>query len=226
MYLSDRYPSSISPEQLIRAYKHGIFPMADSRKDKKIIFIDPEYRALIPISKFKTSKSLVRLAKKRPFEISLNKAFAEVIRSCATINRNETWINYEIENLFISLNKLGYAHSVECWQNKQLIGGIYGVALGGVFFAESMFSYISNGSKIALINLVARLWKSGFKILDVQFLNDHLMQFGAYEINKTKFKQDLDKAIRLKTEFYCLPSTDDDFFNCLSTFLQARIETS
>ncbi len=226
MYLSNRYPSSISLEQLIRAYKHGIFPMADSRKDKKIIFIDPEYRALIPISKFKTSKSLVRLAKKRPFEISMNKAFAEVIRSCATINRTETWINYEIENLFISLNKLGYAHSVECWQNKQLIGGIYGVALGGVFFAESMFSYISNGSKIALINLVARLWKSDFKILDVQFLNDHLIQFGAYEINKTKFKQRLDKAIGLKTNFYFLPSTDNDFFNCLSTFLQARIETS
>ena len=156
----------------------------------------------------------------------MNKAFADVIRSCATINRTETWINNEIENLFISLNNLKYAHSIECWQNNQLIGGIYGVALGGVFFAESMFSCIANGSKIALIHLVARLWISGFKILDVQFLNDHLIQFGAYEINKTKFKQDLDKAIKLKTDFYCLPSTDDDFFNCLSTFLQARIETS
>ena len=226
MYLSNRYSSLISPEQLVKAYTHGIFPMAESRNDKKIIFIDPEYRALMPISKFKASKSLIRLAKKRPFKITMNEAFANVIRSCAIVNRKETWISEEIENLFISLNKLGYAHSVECWQNKQLIGGIYGVALGGVFFAESMFSYISNGSKIALINLVARLWKSGFKILDVQFLNDHLIQFGAYEINKTKFKQDLDKAIRLKTDFYYLPSTDDDFFNCLSTFLQSRIETS
>ena len=204
----------------------GIFPMANSRKDKKIIFIDPEYRALMPIRRFKASKSLVRLAKKRPFKITMNKAFADVIRSCAIVNRTETWINKEIESLFISLNKMKYAHSIECWQRNQLVGGIYGVALGGVFFAESMFSYISNGSKIALINLVARLWKSGFKILDVQFLNDHLIQFGAYEINKTKFKQDLDKAIKLKTDFYCLPSTDDDFFNCLSTFLQARIETS
>ncbi len=226
MYVNDRYQSSISPEQLVRAYKHGIFPMADSRKDKNIFFIDPEYRALIPISKFKAPKSLIRLAKKRPFEITMNKAFEDVIRSCATINRTETWINDEIENLFIRLNKLKYAHSVECWRNNQLIGGIYGVALGGVFFAESMFSCISNGSKIALINLVARLWESGFKILDVQFLNDHLIQFGAYEINKTKFKQDLTEAIELKTEFYCLPSSDDDFFNCLSTFLQARIETS
>ncbi len=204
----------------------GIFPMAENRKDEKIIFIDPEYRALIPINKFRASKSLVRLAKKRPFKITMNKAFADVIALCATINRNETWINKKIENLFISLNKMKYAHSIECWQNNQIVGGIYGIALGGVFFAESMFSCVSNGSKIALINLVARLWKSGFKILDVQFLNDHLIQFGAYEITKTKFKQDLEKAIQFKINFYSLPSTDEDFFNCLSTFLHARIETS
>ena len=204
----------------------GIFPMAENRKDEKIIFIDPEYRALIPINKFKASKSLLRLAKKRPFKITMNRAFANVIASCATINRNETWINKKIENLFISLNKMKYAHSIECWKNNQLVGGIYGIALGGVFFAESMFSCVSNGSKIALINLVARLWKSGFKILDVQFLNDHLIQFGAYEITKAKFKQDLEKAIQFKINFYSLPSTDEDFFNCLSTFLHARIETS
>ena len=224
--MSTRNPLSISPEQLVQAYTLGIFPMAESRKDEEIVFIDPEYRALIPINKFKASKSLIRLAKKRPFKITMNKAFADVIRSCATINRTETWINNEIENLFISLNNLKYAHSIECWQNNQLIGGIYGVALGAVFFAESMFSSVSNGSKIAMLNLVARLWKSGFKILDVQFLNDHLIQFGAYEINKTKFKQDLYEAIRLKTDFYYLPSTDEDFFNCLSIFLQSRIETS
>ena len=128
--------------------------------------------------------------------------------------------------MFNTLHESGYAHSVEIYLNKSLVGGIYGVSIGSVFFAESMFSCVSNGSKIALLNLVARLWKSGFKILDVQFLNDHLIQFGAYEINKTKFKQDLDKAIKLKTNFYCLPSTDDDFFNCLSTFLQSRIEIS
>ena len=204
----------------------GIFPMANSRKDKQIVFIDPEYRALMPIDKFKASKSLIRLAKKRPFEITMNKAFADVIRSCATVNRNETWINQEIENLFIALNKMKYAHSIECWQKKKLVGGIYGVALGGVFFAESMFSSVSNGSKIALINLVAILWQSGFKMLDIQFLNDHLIQFGSYEITKARFKQKLEKAIQLNVNFYSLASTDDDFFDCLSTFLQARIETS
>ena len=156
----------------------------------------------------------------------MNKAFADVIRSCATINRTETWINNEIENLFISLNNLKYAHSIECWQNNQLIGGIYGVALGAVFFAESMFSCVSNGSKVALINLVARLWEVGFKILDVQFLNDHLIQFGAYEITKSEFKKNLEDSIQLKVDFYSLASTDDDFFNTLSTFLQTRIETS
>ena len=224
--MNNRHPSSVTPEQLIQAYMLGIFPMANSRRDKKIVFIDPEFRAVMPIGKFKASKSLMRLARKRPFEITMNKAFVDVIRSCAIVNRTETWINQEIENLFISLNKMRYAHSIECWQKKKLVGGIYGIALGGVFFAESMFSSVSNGSKIALINLVARLWKSGFKILDVQFLNSHLLQFGAYEITKTKFKQDLEKAIQIKIEFYSLPSTDDDFFNCLSTFLQARIEIS
>ena len=204
----------------------GIFPMANSRKDKQIVFIDPEYRALMPIDKFKASKSLIRLAKKRPFEITMNKAFADVIRSCATVSRNDTWINQEIENLFIALNKMKYAHSIECWQKKKLVGGIYGVALGGVFFAESMFSSVSNGSKIALINLVAILWQSGFKMLDIQFLNDHLIQFGSYEITKARFKQKLEKAIQLNVNFYSLASTDDDFFDCLSTFLQARIETS
>ena len=204
----------------------GIFPMANSRKDKKIIFIDPEYRALMPIRRFKASKSLVRVAKKRPFKITMNKAFADVIRSCAIVNRTETWINEEIESLFISLNKMKYAHSIECWQRNQLAGGIYGVALGGVFFAESMFSCVSNGSKVALINLVARLWEGGFKILDVQFLNDHLIQFGAYEVTKSKFKKNLEDSIQLKIDFYSLASTDDDFFNSLSTFLQTRIETS
>ena len=204
----------------------GIFPMANSRKDKKIVFIDPEYRAIMPIDKFKASKSLIHFARKRPFEITMNKAFVDVIKSCAIINRTETWINQEIENLFITLNKMKYAHSIECWQKERLVGGIYGIALGGVFFAESMFSCVSNGSKIALINLVARLWQNGFKVLDVQFLNDHLIQFGTYEITKATFKQKLEKAIQLKNNFYSLASNDDDFFDCLSSFLQARIETS
>ena len=216
----------ITPDQLIRAYMLGLFPMSESRKNKKFFFIDPEFRAVIPIINFHISKSLLRLVKKRPFKITINKAFPDVIKSCATINRTETWINKEIESLFISLYEMKKAHSVECWQDNQLVGGIYGLAIGGVFFAESMFSSVPNGSKIALLNLVAILWKTGFKILDVQFLNDHLLQFGAYEISKNEFQSSLQNAIQLEVEILSFGKTDNDFFNCLLTFLQARMEMS
>ncbi len=216
----------ISPEELIQAYMYGIFPMAESREDKKLLFFDPNLRALIPIENFYVSKSLSRLIKKKPFTITMNKAFPAVIKKCATLNRKETWINIEIEKLFISLNQMKYAHSIECWENNKLVGGIYGLAIGGVFFAESMFSSVPNGSKVALLNLVARLWKIGFKILDVQFLNDHLKQFGAYEIPRIKFKNQLEKFINLNINFYSLPSDDNDFFQSSLTFLHARIERS
>ena len=188
-------------------------------KDKNLVFIDPEYRALIPIEKFHVSKSLSRLIKKKPFTITMNQAFSQVIQNCATINREETWINLEIEKLFITLNEMRYAHSVECWDNQKLIGGIYGLAIGGIFFAESMFSCVPNGSKVALLNLVARLWKTGFKILDVQFLNDHLLQFGAYEVENIIFKRNLKEVINIENTFYSSTSTDDDFFEtCINVF--------
>ena len=204
----------------------GYFPMAESRKNKDLVFIDPEYRALMPIKSFHVSKSLSRLVKKKPFTITMNQAFHQVIRNCATMNREETWINHEIEKLFITLNEMRYAHSVECWDNQKLIGGIYGLAIGGIFFAESMFSCIPNGSKVALLNLVARLWKTGFKILDVQFLNSHLLQFGAYEIENIIFKRKLKEVINIENKFYSSTSTDDDFFETVLTFLQARIDKS
>ena len=216
----------ITPDQLIKAYVLGMFPMSESRKNKNFFFVDPEFRAIMPIFNFNISKSLLRLVKKKPFKITINKAFPDVIKSCATINRTETWINREIESLFISLFKMKQAHSVECWQNNQLVGGIYGLAIGGVFFAESMFSSVPNGSKIALLNLVARLWKTGFKILDVQFLNDHLLQFGAHEISKGEFQINLQKAIQLKVDILSFGVSDEDFSDCLSTFLQAKIEMS
>ena len=204
----------------------GYFPMAKSRKDKNLVFIDPEYRALIPIESFHISKSLSRFVKKKPFIITMNQAFSQVIQNCATMDREETWINLEIEKLFITLNEMRYAHSVECWDNQKLIGGIYGLAIGGIFFAESMFSCIPNGSKVALLNLVARLWKTGFKILDVQFLNSHLLQFGAYEIENIIFKRKLKEVLNIENKFYSSTSTDDDFFETVLTFLQARIDKS
>ena len=224
--MKHKHNISITPKELIKAYMLGYFPMAESRKDKNLVFIDPEYRALIPIEKFHISKSLYRLGKKKPFTITMNQAFSSVIKNCATINRKDTWINLEIEKLFITLNKIGYAHSIECWDNQKLVGGIYGLAIGGIFFAESMFSCVPNGSKIALLNLVARLWITGFKILDVQFLNDHLIQFGAYEVGKAHFKKDLKKLIGINNQFNSFSSKDNDFFESLLMFLQARIDRS
>ena len=224
--MSAKDNKNINSDQLIKAYMLGMFPMSESRTNKKIFFVDPEFRAVIPIFNFHISKSLLRLAKKRPFKISINKAFPDVIKSCANINRTETWINEQIESLFISLNETKQAHSVECWQNNQLVGGVYGLAIGGVFFAESMFSSVPNGSKIALLNLVARLWITGFKILDVQFLNDHLLQFGAYEISKNEFQANLKMATQLEVDILSIGDTDDDFSYCLSTFLQERMEMS
>ena len=200
--------------------------MSNDREDKEIFFVDPEYRTIIPIKEFHFSKSLKRLINKRPFKVTFNQAFPEVIYACATFNRDQTWINKEIENLFISLNKIQYAHSIECWQDDQLVGGVYGLAIGGVFFAESMFSCVSNASKLALANLVARLWKTGFKLLDVQFLNPHLLQFGAYETSKIQFKQKLELAIEIEACLYSIGSTDNDFFKCLSLLVHANIDKS
>jgi len=224
--LKNKHHNSIKPEDLIKLYMVGIFPMSNDREDKEIFFINPEHRTIIPIKKFHFSKSLKRLIKQRPFKITFNKAFPQVIDACANINRNQTWINKEIESLFISLHKMQYAHSIECWKDNKLVGGIYGLAIGGVFFAESMFSSVSNGSKIALSNLVAMLWKTGFKLLDVQFLNEHLLQFGAHEITKHQFKSKLELALEIEADLYSIELTDNDLFECLSLLVHSNIDKS
>ena len=224
--LKNKYKNLIKPEDLIRLYMLGIFPMSNDREDKTVFLVDPEIRTIIPIKQFHFSKSLKRSIKRRPFKITLNKAFPQVIKACATIDRDQTWISNEIESLFISLHKMQYAHSIECWKDDKLVGGVYGLAIGGVFFAESMFSAVSNGSKIALSNLVAILYKTGFKLLDVQFLNEHLLQFGAYEITKHLFKIKLKLALSIKADIYSTGSTDNDLFECLSSLVHANIDKS
>ena len=224
--MKNEYHNAIKPEDLIKLYSVGIFPMSKDREDQEIFFVNPEYRAIIPIRKFHFSKSLKRLIKQRPFKITFNKAFPQVIHSCANINRNETWINKEIESLFISLHKMQYAHSIECWKDNQLVGGVYGLAIGGVFFAESMFSSISNGSKIALAHLVSILSQNGFKLLDVQFLNEHLLQFGAHEITKGQFEMQLKLALKIEVDLYSIESTDDDLFRCLSLLVHSSMDKS
>ena len=172
--------------------------MAESRNDKNLVFIDPECRALIPIEKFHVSKSLSRLVNKRPFSITMNQAFSSVIHKCATINRDNTWINLEIEKLFITLNEMRYAHSIECWHEGELIGGLYGIAIGKAFFGESMFSRKSNSSKIAFAFLCKKLSDWGFEIIDCQVHNPHLESLGAIEIPRSDFLQKLNTAITLE----------------------------
>jgi leucyl/phenylalanyl-tRNA---protein transferase len=187
-------------ELLLNAYAGGYFPMAEDRDSDELNWYYPERRGIIPLDHFHVPKSLAKLVKKKPFTITTDKVFPEVIRACAedAPNRPETWINSTIIDLYCELWEKGFAHSVECWDKKTLVGGLYGVALGGAFFGESMFSRASGASKIALVELVSLLKGAGYQLLDTQFVNDHLMQFGVVEIPRDEYLGLLKKALPLK----------------------------
>ena len=224
--MENKYHENLSSELIIQIYRLGIFPMAKNRFDSKLYFVNPKKRAILPLKKFHVSKSFSSFIKKKPFYITVNENFKKVINKCATENRTDTWINKTIENQFYNLHKIGVAHSIECWKKNKIVGGIYGVALGGCFFAESMFSTVSNASKFALINLVARLHFLKYTILDVQFINDHLRQFGAFEITQSDFKKKISKCIDHNINFQSLSVNDEDLFNNVLSFLQEIKETS
>ena len=190
----------IAPETIIQAYTLGIFPMAASRDAEDIQFFQPDIRGVLPIKPPQIPKRLQRLLRKQPFEIHWNQNFPAVIDGCAAprSDTQDTWINPQIRRLYISLHMLGFAHSVEVYEEGQLVGGLYGVAIGGAFFGESMFSRVSNASKIALCHLMARLRYGNFKLLDAQFVNDHLIQFGIESIDKDDFQKQLEHAINSK----------------------------
>ena len=224
--MENKFYENLNSELIIQIYKLGIFPMAKNRFDSKIYFVNPKKRALLPIRDFHVSKSFSRFIRKKPFYITVNADFKKVINKCATENRSDTWINKAIEKQFYDLHKIGVAHSIECWENNEIVGGIYGIALGGCFFAESMFSSASNASKFALINLVARLYYLKYSILDVQFINDHLKQFGAFEINQDLFKKKISEHIDHNIDFQSLGNKDEDLFDNVLSFLQEIKETS
>ncbi len=224
--MENKFHENLSSELIIQIYKLGIFPMAKNRFDNKIYFVNPKKRALLPIKDFRVSKSFSRFIKKKPFYITINTNFKKVINKCATENRSDTWINKTIEKQFNNLHEIGVAHSIECWKNNEIVGGIYGIALGGCFFAESMFSSVSNASKFALINLVARLYFLKYSILDIQFINDHLKQFGAFEITQDLFKKKISKCINHNIDFQSLSNKDEDLFDNVLSFLQEIKETS
>ncbi len=173
--------------------------MGDQNNDNQVFWCNPLVRAIIPISKLHISRSLKRLCKKKTFKFSINYDFATTIANCA--NRDETWINGSIISSYKKLHDLGYAHSIEVWENKKIIGGLYGVAIGKAFFAESMFFKSSNGSKLALIALMGILELNKFQLLDVQFMTDHLKTMGAKEISKNIFLYLLQKSTCQKAQF-------------------------
>jgi leucyl/phenylalanyl-tRNA--protein transferase len=187
----------ITPELMLRAYRAGLFPMAETRRGDRLYWLDPEQRGILPLDGFHLPRRLLRTVLGDGYVATVDRAFGAVIAGCAAAaeGREDTWINAEIERLFGDLHELGQAHSVETWQDGKLVGGLYGVVLGGVFFGESMFSRARDASKVALVHLVARLRLGGFRLLDTQFVTSHLAQFGAVEIPRDAYKALLAVAI-------------------------------
>lgn len=193
----------MTPELLLRAYASGIFPMSESRDDPNVFWVDPQMRAVLPLDDFHVSRSLAKKVRNKTFQVTCDSAFREVIAACAEPGggRGETWINDDIVDAYSELHDMGFAHSVECRQDGKLVGGLYGVSLGGAFCGESMFHRITDASKVALVHLVARLKRGGYALLDTQFVTDHLKQFGIEEIPAREYLERLDEALRIKARF-------------------------
>jgi len=189
----------ITPELLLQAYASGIFPMAETRDDPDLFWVDPEFRGVFPLDHFHISRSLARHIRQEPFAITLNNAFMDVIAGCA--DRDVTWINPQLLALYDSLHKVGHAHSIEIWEGDALVGGVYGLTIGGAFFGESMFSRRTNASKIALAYLVDHLRQGGFTLFDTQFITPHLASLGAMEIPRDAYHALLDQALAVKADF-------------------------
>lgn len=216
----------LHPELLLQAYASGLFPMAESATDEQVFWVDPPRRAIFPLETFHVPHRLARSVRKGPYGISVNRCFADVIAACAAVPRGEkTWINKIIRDSYTELNRLGFAHSVEAWQDEKLVGGLYGVSLGKAFFGESMFSLERDASKIALVHLVARLVRQGYALLDTQFTNPHLVQFGVKEISRVEYHSLLGAALGGEAFF----GEDTGFAgerSLVSAFLQSRTQTS
>jgi len=188
---------AIDTDLLLRAYSIGVFPMADSRAADDVYWVEPKKRGILPLDGFRLSRSLAKTIRSDRFTVTADQAFSQVVAECAavTADRPDTWINPAIETAYADLHRRGHAHSIECWREGLLVGGLYGVRLGGAFFGESMFSRESNASKVALAWLVARLKAGGFSLLDCQFITDHLQSLGAVEVSRNDYVGLLDAAL-------------------------------
>ena len=193
----------LTPELLLSAYAAGIFPMAEDFDSPNVAWIDPERRGILPLDAFHVPRSLRKTIRRGQHEIRVDTAFERTIRACAApmLARPQTWLNEELIGLYVELHRRGWAHSVETWQAGELVGGLYGLALGGAFFGESMFSRVPDASKIALVDLVDRLRRGGFVLLDTQFVTDHLQRFGAVEISRPAYRTRLRRALAVAARF-------------------------
>lgn len=196
-----------TPDDLIACYRRGVFPMAESRDDEGVFLVDPEFRCIMPLDKFHASRRLKRTLRSDCFSFTIDRDFAGVIDACAAPgpDREDTWINPDIRALYLELHRRGIGHSVETRLDGVLVGGLYGVALGGAFFGESMFSRATDASKAALVHLAARLRFGGFRLLDAQFMTPHLEQFGAQTLPRRIFHALLGAALEARADFQALP---------------------
>jgi leucyl/phenylalanyl-tRNA---protein transferase len=203
--------SSITPQVLLQAYAAGVFPMAESANDPALYWVEPDERGVIPLDGFHIPHSLRKRVRRQTYEIRIDTAFNKVIEQCAAPShvRKETWINRRIITLYSQLHKMGCAHSVESWLNGELVGGLYGIRIGAAFFGESMFSRATDASKVALVHLVARLKFGGFSLLDAQFVNPHLLQFGSQAINKVDYHKLLEPALEKDADFSAFSADAD-----------------
>jgi leucyl/phenylalanyl-tRNA--protein transferase len=199
---------AINPEELLLAYRLGIFPMAESREAKDVLWVRPHERGILPLETFHVPRRLARAVRSDRFEVRADTAFSQVIRGCAEARqgRRDTWINDAIIKVFETLHARGQAHSVECFFEGKLAGGLYGLSLGAAFFAESKFSRMTDASKVALVHLAARLKAGGYTLLDAQFPNPHLEQFGAITVTEERFQHLLANALSRTGDFYGLGS--------------------
>lgn len=200
----------ITPDILLRAYSIGLFPMAESAEDTNLFWVDPEARGIFPLDRLIISTSLAKCIRSDRFEIRVDHDFAAVIDACAAAyeGRDKTWINGRIRRLYGELFAQGHVHTVECWRDNHLVGGLYGVVLGGAFFGESMFHREANASKVALMHLAARLVAGGFRLLDTQFVTPHLASLGAVEVPKQIYRQMLAEAVATQANFWRWPKAE------------------
>ena len=216
----------ITPEVLLKAYACGIFPMAESADDPSLYWIEPDRRGLIPLDGFHVTRRLARTVRSDHFQVYIDRDFEGVLDGCAepAAGRSRTWINQRIRNLYGKLHEIGHCHSVETWRDGKLVGGLYGVRLGRVFFGESMFHRERDASKVALVHLVARLRAGGFTLLDTQFVTSHLSSFGAIEVSKRNYTRMLERALEDEADFFALDPDPVSGATALAALAPARAD--